>query len=115
MSRRKPEAQTDSPDDYEVVGVSRGRTPGGAGGVVSVRLKPGEMELLTALSEVGGRTLSETLRLGLRCLGQQPALASGGRSQPPRLDTRATALVVENTAQPPEWSQPNAARPALVR
>ena len=112
MSRRKAEAQADSPDDYEVVGVSRGRTPGA---VVSVRLKPEEIELLTALSEVGGRTLSETLRLGLRCLGQQPALASGGRSQPPRLDTRATTLVIENTAQPLEWSQPNAARPALVR
>ena len=112
MSRRKPEAQTDSPDDYEVVGVSRGHTPGS---VVSVRLKPDEMELLTALSEVADRTLSETLRLGLRCLGQQPALAGGGRSQPPRLDTRATALVVENTAQPLEWSQPNAARPTLVR
>jgi len=50
--------QSDSENDYEVVGVSQGNKPGG---IVSVRLKPEEMELLVALSEVSGRTLSETM------------------------------------------------------
>ena len=110
MSQPKPES--DKPGDYEVVGTSRGRTPGN---VVSVRLNSDEMELLTALSEVGGRTLSETIRLGLRCLGQQPALAAGSRSQAHRLDTRVSTVVIENTAQPQEWSQPNVARASLAR
>lgn len=64
----------DSVDDYELVGVSSGVR---AGGIVSVRLKPEEMELLTALSETRRLTLSETLRLGLRCLSDQPETALG--------------------------------------
>ena len=36
----------DNERDYEVVGVSQGNKPGG---IVSVRLKPDEMELLVAL------------------------------------------------------------------
>ncbi len=109
MNQRKP--RKDSPEDYEVVSVNRGRLPGG---VVSVRLKPDEMELLAALSETSGRTLSETLRLGLRCLGQRPGLAGTGKAPSLRADTRASALIIENTAQPQGWSQPNPARPALV-
>ena len=54
-------------EDYQVVQVNRGRRPGG---VVSVRLKPDELDLLTALSETHGRTLSETLRVGLHCLAR---------------------------------------------
>ena len=54
-------------EDYGVVQVNRGRRPGG---VVSVRLKPDELDLLTALSETHGRTLSETLRVGLHCLAR---------------------------------------------
>ena len=79
--------QSDSENDYEVVGVSQGNKPGG---IVSVRLKPEEMELLVALSEVGGRTLSETMRLGLRCLGERPALATGSKvSRLPFKETRS--------------------------
>jgi len=70
MTNRR--VQTDSESDYEIVGSSPGRKPGG---VVSVRLKPDEMDLLVALSEVAGRTLSDTLRLGLACLGDAPRLA----------------------------------------
>lgn len=43
-----------------------------AGIVVSVRLKPDEAELLRALSERDGRTLSETLRVALHTFAQQP-------------------------------------------
>lgn len=112
MSSRKSKSPSDTPEDYEVIGVGGGSKPGG---IVSVRLGPDEMEMLTALAEVGGRTLSETLRLGLRCLRQQPALVSGGRALTPRLDTRTTTLVVENTAEPSAWSQPNLARASLAR
>ncbi len=108
----KKSAESDSESDYEVVGVSQGQKPGG---IVSVRLKPDEMELLVALSDVGARTLSETLRLGLRCLGQQPALAAGVRAPAPRLDTRVTTVVLGNTAEPHEWSQPNTAPLALMK
>jgi Ribbon-helix-helix protein, copG family len=47
------------------------------GAVVSVRLKPAEAELLEALAERDGRSLSETLRLGLHCLASK---ASGERA-----------------------------------
>lgn len=43
-----------------------------AGIVVSVRLKPDEAELLRALSSRDGRTLSETLRVGLHVYARQP-------------------------------------------
>jgi hypothetical protein len=42
-----------------------------AGLAVSVRLKPDEAELLRALSERDGRTLSETLRIALNTYAQQ--------------------------------------------
>jgi len=113
MSPRKKGPAGDRPDDYEVIGSGSGRKPGG---VVSVRLGADEMDMLTALAEVGGRTLSETLRLGLRCLSQQPSFATGGRVRAPRLDTSVTTLVIEDTAEPREWSQPNATRaPVLDR
>ena len=67
----------DAIDDYEVVEVNAGVR---VGGLASVRLKPEEMDLLTALSEARRLTLSETLRLGLRCLSDQPetgAIAAG--------------------------------------
>jgi hypothetical protein len=43
-----------------------------AGVVVSVRLKPSEAELLEALAERDGRTLSETLRVALHSLATSP-------------------------------------------
>lgn len=43
-----------------------------AGIVVSVRLKPQEADLLEALAERDGRTLSETLRIALHCLANAP-------------------------------------------
>ena len=44
-----------------------------AGIVISVRLKPEEAELLRALAERDGRTLSETLRVALHAFARQPA------------------------------------------
>jgi ABC-type amino acid transport system permease subunit len=71
MTARKQ--RRDAVDDYEVVEVNAGIR---VGGIVSVRLKPEEMDLLTALSEARRLTLSETLRLGLRCLSDQPETAA---------------------------------------
>ena len=71
MTTRKQRA--DSPDDYEVVEVSHGNS---AGAVVSVQLTPDEMDLLTSLAEASGRALSDTLRRGLRCLGDLEAQSS---------------------------------------
>lgn len=42
------------------------------GTVISVRLKPEEADLLEALSERDGRTLSETLRVALHTLATVP-------------------------------------------
>jgi len=47
-----------------------------AGIVVSVRLKASEADLLEALAERDGRTLSETLRIALHLLASAP---DGGR------------------------------------
>ena len=55
--------------DESKVQVHEGRR---AGVVVSVRLKPDEAELLEALSERDGRTMSETLRVALHCLARAP-------------------------------------------
>ena len=102
MASRK---QTDdSPDDYEVVGVSQGRR---AGGIVSVRLKPEEMELLSALSQVGGRTLSDTLRLGLRCLGDRPNLATGAPAVEPAVRTSGSVSAIVFTANGDSWARSN--------
>ena len=57
------------PKSEEKVQVHEGRR---AGVVVSVRLKADEAELLEALAERDGRTLSETLRIGLHCLANRP-------------------------------------------
>lgn len=46
--------------------------PRRAGIVVSVRLKPDEAQLLHALADRDGRSLSETLRVGLHALAQRP-------------------------------------------
>ena len=94
--------QRDSESDYEVVGTGGGATPGG---VVSVRLKPDEMALLVALSEASGRSLSETLRLGLRCLADQPTQATGPAVLNLRLDTRASEAVSALPGQPQEPSE----------
>jgi hypothetical protein len=57
-----------------------------AGVVVSVRLKPGEAELLEALAARDGRTLSETLRIALHTLASSPGagreLAAQGELSP---------------------------------
>jgi predicted RNase H-like HicB family nuclease len=63
------QVQDDEPEDYQVVAVGPGDRPGG---LVTVRLNPGEMEALAALAETLGLTLSGTLRLGLRCLTEPP-------------------------------------------
>lgn len=55
--------------DNENIQVHEGRR---TGVVVSVRLKPHEADLLEALAERDGRTLSETLRLALHCLATSP-------------------------------------------
>ena len=109
MTRKR--AALDSESDYEVVGVSQGNKPSG---IVSVRLKPEEMELLVALSEVSGRTLSETMRLGLRCLGEKPALATGSKVSRLRLDTRGTQAVTELSTKREECSQPISSPVTLI-
>jgi hypothetical protein len=101
----------DNENDYEVVEVSQGNKPGG---IVSVRLKPDEMELLMALSEASGRTLSETMRLGLRCLGEKPSQATGSRMADLRLDTRGTQAVTDYSPQHVEWSRPSVTAVKLV-
>lgn len=58
----------DSPDYTDVQRHEGAR----AGLAVSVRLKPEEAELLRALSERDGRTLSETLRVALNVFAHQP-------------------------------------------
>jgi len=95
---------SDSPGDYEVVGVSEGKR---AGAIVSVRLKPEEMDLLAALSEIGGRTLSDTLRMGLRCLGDRPALATGGSAAEPAVRTSGSVSAIVFTANGDTWARSN--------
>ena len=103
--------QRDNESDYEIAGADKGAKPGG---IVSVRLKPDEMDLLMALSEAGGRSLSETLRLGLRCLGQQPARATGSGVLRLRLDTHASEAVSTLPGQPQELSESSPTRVTLV-
>ena len=103
--------ENDHVSDYEVIGTSGGTRPGG---VVSVRLRPEEMDLLVALAEVGGRTLSETLRLGLHCLGNQPAEVAGPDVLRLRLDTHASAAVSSLPAQSEGWSESSPTRVRLV-
>jgi hypothetical protein len=102
MTRRKQ--MNDSPGDYEVVGVSQGKR---AGGIVSVRLKPEEMDLLTTLSEVGGRTLSDTLRLGLRCIGDRPTLATGTSAVEPAARTSGSVSDIVFTTNGDTWARSN--------
>lgn len=101
----------DSESDYDIVGAGGGAKPGG---VVSVRLKPDEMELLVALSEVSGRNLSETLRLGLRCLGDKPAQATAPSVLGLRLDTHTSEAVSPLPGQPQERSESSPTRVTLV-
>lgn len=109
MDTKRPTG--DKETDYEVVATSRGQKPAG---VVSVRLKPDEMELLVALSEASGRTLSETLRLGLRCLSRQPAAAGPQDPLSLRLETRGTQAEAQLTPERVEWSQPVTSALTLV-
>jgi len=101
----------DSESDYEIIGAGSGAKPGG---VVSVRLKPDEMKLLVALSEVSGRTLSETLRLGLRCLADKPAQAARSGVLGLRLDTHTSKAVSPLPGQPQERSESAPTRVTLV-
>jgi len=55
--------------DENEIQVHEGRR---AGVVVSVRLKPADAELLEALAERNGRSLSETLRVALHVLARSP-------------------------------------------
>jgi hypothetical protein len=101
----------DCENDYEIVGTGGGSKPGG---IVSVRLKPEEMALLVALSEAGGRTLSETMRLGLRCLGEQPTQVADSRMLGLRLDTHASEAVSALPGQPREQGESSPTRVTLV-
>jgi len=56
--------------DKQNIEVHEGRR---GGVVVSVRLKAHEADLLEALAERDGRTLSETLRVARHCLATSPA------------------------------------------
>ena len=94
----------DSPGDYDVASVSQGKR---AGGIVSVRLKPEEMELLSALSQVGGRTLSDTLRLGSRCLGELPTLATRASAVEPAVRTSGGVSDIVFTANGDTWARSN--------
>jgi hypothetical protein len=71
MIGKKPPQE--SADDYEIVEVN---TVVRVVDIVSVRLKPEEMDMLTALAEACRLTLSEELRLDLRCLSDQPNSAA---------------------------------------
>jgi len=95
---------SDAPGGYEVVGASQGKR---AGGIVSVRLKPDEMDLLSALSEMGGRTLSDTLRLGLRCLGDRPTLATGASAAEPAVRTSGSVSDIAFTTNGDTWARSN--------
>jgi hypothetical protein len=55
--------------DNDDIQVHEGRR---VGAVVSLRLKPDEAELLSALAARDGRTLSETLRLALHSFARTP-------------------------------------------
>lgn len=55
--------------ENEDIQVHEGRR---AGVVVSVRLKPAEADLLEALAQRDGRTLSETLRVALHLMASSP-------------------------------------------
>ena len=94
----------DSPGDYEVVGVRQGKR---VGGIVSVRLKAEELELLSALSQLGGRTLSDTLRLGLRCLGDRPTLATGASAVEPAARTSGSVSDIVFTTNGDTWARSN--------
>ena len=102
MASRKQ--REDSPDDYDVVGVSHGKR---AGGIVSVRLRPEELELLSALSQVSGQTLSDTLRLGLRCLGDRPTLATSASAAEPAARTSGSVSDIVFTVHGDTWARSN--------
>jgi len=87
-------AQNQKPSENEPVKVLQANKGSRAGAVVSVRLKPPEFELLAALSESRGRTLSETLRVGLHCLAysvDEPIFQTG----PPTRGDWAEAVVFQ--------------------
>ncbi len=65
------------------------------GSVVSVRLKPEEAELLEALSERDGRTLSETLRLALHEFARSARRPSVGLQGDLPLHTRGEWVLGE--------------------
>ena len=89
--------------DFEVVDVKAGAR---VGGIVSVRLTPQEMELLTALSEARRLTLSETLRLGLRCLSDQPETDATAAGDPAGTTSGGVADIVF-TANRDAWVRSN--------
>ena len=94
----------DSAGDHDVVGLSPGRR---AGGIVSVRLKPEELELLSGLSHASGRTLSDTLRLGLRCLGERPASAASATTAEPAAGTSGSVSDIAFTSNGDAWARSN--------
>ena len=93
----------DSEDDYEILAVDPGHR---VGGIVSVRLNPDEMDVLIALSQTAGRTMSETLRIALRSLANEPAKSAC--ATPARPATRGAAPVLRLTTNADSWARSNA-------
>ena len=100
MTRGKKTAD----EAYEVVDVSKGHP---VGGIVSVRLKPQEFHLLASTAEARGLTLSDTLRLGLRCLAAQPSDEATPPASGAQVESRGSSAVVEFPAQHEDWSRCN--------
>jgi hypothetical protein len=99
MSRKKTADEV-----YEVVDVSEGHP---VGGIVSVRLKPEEFHLLATTADQRGLTLSETLRLGLRCLAAQPSDDTAPPAAGPQVESRGGSALVEFPAKHEDWSRCN--------
>jgi hypothetical protein len=88
--------------DYEIVAVDPGHR---VGGIVSVRLNPDEMDILIALSQTAGRTMSETLRIALRCQANEPARATA--MSPARPASRGSAPTLRLTTNAAGWALTN--------
>jgi len=96
--------QAERDDELEVVDVSKGHT---VGGIVSVRLGPDDYDLLTRAAEARRTSLSETLRLGLRCLASQGPTPARDRPLSPHDATRAGAYSLSWSSGADAWARSN--------
>ena len=83
MSKRKDMMSTH--ETHDDIQVHEGRR---TGMVVSVRLKPDEADLLSALAERDGRSLSETLRVALHTFATTPDVPAMSRVDEHPVSTR---------------------------